>query len=169
MSAIWSFWRRWRFHLSALVVLVPIGFAPGYFQQEAMEAGSVGLGARVIGTRAVGDWTVKLAEFDLAPPAIEGEAGPIKLFTLALDGPARDEVKAAYIKIGKPRSIRSAGALFAGTPYRQTAGLQIPAVANEASEVWLTLEGWDGSVSQSMLPLSEASPVTAAWLSRAGT
>ncbi|MET0313495.1 MAG: thiamine pyrophosphate-binding protein [Hansschlegelia sp.] len=169
MSAALAFWRRWRFHLSALAVLVPVGFAPDYFQRLAMDAGSVGLGARVIGVHAVGDWTVKLAEFDLGPPAIEGEAGPVKLFTLALDGPARDEVKAAYIKIGKPRSIRSAGALFAGTPYRQTAGLQVPPTATAASEVWLTLEGWDGSVSQSMLPLSEASPATADWLRRAGT
>ncbi|MET0313562.1 MAG: thiamine pyrophosphate-binding protein [Hansschlegelia sp.] len=164
MSALAMRWRRWRFHLSALVLIVPLGFAPGYFKQLSLEDGSAGLGERMIGVQRLGRWKATLAEFVVGPPVAEGPAGPIKTFSLALGGAAVDDVKAAYLKIGKPRSIRSAGALFEGAPYNQTAGVAIPADANGDSEVWLTLEGWDGSIEQTSLPLSEASPSTTAWL-----
>ncbi|GLK56652.1 hypothetical protein JOD31_002685 [Methylopila capsulata] len=156
--------RRWRFHVCALMLLVPIGFAPGYFQRLDLEGGAVGLGEREIGVLRLGRWKARLAELDLGPPVIEGAAGPIKTFTLALEGAAIDEVRAAYAKIGEPRSIRSAGALFAGAPYRQMAGVAAPETATGDSELWLTFEGWDGSIEQTSLPLADASPSTVAWL-----
>ncbi len=163
-SAASRFWRRWRFHLSALVVLVPIALTPLYFRQLALENGTAGLGAREIGERKVGPWSVRLAEFDLLPPQVQGPAGPVKQFTLALAGAGVTEVRAAYLKIGKPRSLRAAGSIFFGSPYRQTAGLPIPERTSPDAEVWLTLEGWDGSMQTQALPLAEASPVAADWL-----
>ncbi|MFD1702956.1 thiamine pyrophosphate-binding protein [Methylopila henanensis] len=161
-------WLRWRFHLSALVVLVPAALTPLYFEQVAMFAGTSGLGAREIGERQVGPWTVRLAEFDLMAPQVQGPAGPVKLFSLALTGRALTEVRAAYLKVGKPRSLRATGAIFFGTPYRQTAGLPVPERTSPDAEVWLTLEGWDGSMQQAPLKLTDVSPVTADWLKRNG-
>ena len=156
--------RKWRFHLSALVILVPAALTPYYFKQLAMESGTSGLGAREIGERPVGPWTVRLAEFDLLPPQVQGAAGPVKSLTLALKGEAVTAVRAAYVKIGKPRSLRAAGAIFFGSPYRQMAGLPTPDRTDPDAEVWITLEGWDGSVHQAPLKLADVSPVTVSWL-----
>lgn len=160
--------RRWPYHLSALVILVPAVITPFYFRQLDMESGAAGLGAREVGERQIGPWTVRLAEFDLLPPQVQGAAGPVKQFALALKGEAVTGVRAAYVKIGKPRSLRAAGSIFFGTPYRQTAGLPVPERTSPDAEVWLTLEGWDGSVHQAPLSLAEASPVTTGWLKSQG-
>jgi hypothetical protein len=77
-----------------------------------------------------------------------------------------DQVKAAYLRVGKPRNIRTAGALFSGTPYRQTAEMRIPDRTTADDVLWLTLEGWDGALHQATIPIRTASPVTAAWLAR---
>lgn len=167
-SALGRWWRKWRFHLSALAILVPVALTPLYFRQLAMDSGASGLGAREIGERAVGPWTVRLAEFDLFPPLPQGPAGPVKTFTLALKGDAISQVRAAYVKVGKPRSLRAAGSIFFGSPYRQIAGLPIPERTPADAELWLTLEGWDGSMQQASLPLAQASPVTIDWLKSKG-
>ncbi|WP_020179007.1 hypothetical protein [Methylopila sp. M107] len=167
-SAFGHWWLKWRFHLSALVVLVPAALTPLYFRQVAMDSGASGLGAREIGERTVGPWKVRIAEFDLLPPQVQGPAGPVKTFTLAMTGAAVSEVRAAYVKIGKPRSLRAAGAIFFGAPYRQVAGLAVPERTSPDAEVWLTLEGWDGSMHQAALKLGEASPVTVNWLNAQG-
>jgi hypothetical protein len=167
-GALHRAWSRWRFHLSGLVVLVPLALLPAYFEELAADSGSAGLGAREIGARKVGPWTVRLAEADLLPPQVQGLAGPIKPFSLALQGSAVAEVRAAYVKVGKPRSLRAAGAIFFGSPYRLTAGLALPRTTAATAQIWLTLEGWDGSVHQASLPLAEASPVTERWLTATG-
>jgi hypothetical protein len=124
-----------------------------------------GLGEREIGAMQVGPWSVRLAEFRLVEPEAEGRAGYTKIFALALC-PACDAVKAAYLRAGKPRNIRTAGALFSGTPYRQTAEIRIPETAGADDILWLTLEGWDGALHQATIPIRDASPVTSAWLAR---
>jgi hypothetical protein len=166
-GALGRWWRRWCFHLSALLILVPAAITPLYFQQLAMMSGTAGLGAREVGERTVGPWRVRLAEFDLLAPQVQGPAGPVKPFTLALQGDAISQVRAAYVKVGKPRSLRAAGSIFFGSPYRQVAGLPIPERTPPDAEIWITLEGWDGSMHQAPLPLAEASPTTVAWLKNA--
>ena len=167
-GALRRWWLKWRFHLSALVILAPAALTPFYFRDIALQTGAAGLGAREIGQRTIGPWTVRLAEFDLMAPQTQGPAGPVKSFALALTGPAVTEVRAAYIKIGKPRSLRAAGAIFFGAPYRQVAGLAVPERTSPDAEVWLTLEGWDGSMHQAPLQLAELSPVTLDWLKARG-
>ena len=78
------------------------------------------------------------------------------------------QVKAAYLRIGKPRSLRAAGVIFFGTPYRMGATLPIPERTKADAELWITLEGWDGSMHQASIPLSQASPATVAWLTKQG-
>jgi hypothetical protein len=165
-SRLAAWWRRWRFHLSALMLLVPIASAPAFFHEKALFDGKKGLGERQIGEITVGPWSVRLAEFRLNEPEAEGRAGYTKTFALALCPACVDAVKAAYLRVGKPRNIRTAGALFSGTPYRQTAEIRIPETVRADDLLWLTLEGWDGALHQARIPIRDASPVTAAWLAR---
>ncbi|MEN0106654.1 MAG: thiamine pyrophosphate-binding protein, partial [Pseudomonas sp.] len=62
--------------------------------------------------------------------------------------------------------LRTAGALLSGSPYRLMAEVVVPADTTPASELWLTVEGWDGSVHQTAIPLSQASPSLITWLER---
>jgi hypothetical protein len=128
--------------------------------------GKTGLGERQIGEIMVGPWSVRMAEFKLIEPEAEGRAGHAKTFALALCPACVDEVKAAYLRVGKPRNIRTAGALFSGAPYRQTAEIRIPETAGADDVLWLTLEGWDGALHQATIPIRDASPLTAAWLAK---
>ena len=162
-----SLWQRWRFHLSALVLIVPVVFAPAFFHNNAFSNGKKGLGQREIGEIVVGPWSVRLAELRLVEPDAEGRAGYAKSFTMALCARCVDEVKAAYLRVGPPRNIRTAGALFSGTPYRQSAEVRIPNKTTADDSLWLTLEGWDGTLHQATIPIRTASPIMAAWLEKA--
>ncbi len=161
-------WRRWRYHVSAALLVLPLAYLPRYFDDLALLRGDKGLGQREVGEQTVGPWSVRLAEWRVEAPRREGEAGYMKQFTLALCRECIGQVKAAYLHVGKPRSLRAAGALFSGSPYRQMTSVPIPTRATPASELWLTLEGWDGSVYQASWPLKQASPATAAWLQAKG-
>ncbi|MNN99954.1 hypothetical protein D3C81_2197300 [compost metagenome] len=47
-------------------------------------------------------------------------------------------------------------------------GLPVPAKTRPDAEIWITLEGWDGSMQQGSIPLAKASPATVAWLNKQG-
>lgn len=159
-------WHTYRFHLNIALVLIPLGFMPAYFENAAMFRGTLGLGEREIGEFAVGPWTARVAEWHVGDPKAEGKAGNLKEFTVALCQACVPHVKAAYVRIGKPRSLRTAGALLSGSPHRLMAEVAVPADTTAASELWLTLEGWDASVHQTAIPLANASPSLIAWLER---
>lgn len=159
-------WHKYRFHLNILLVLIPLGFMPAYFQNAAMFRGALGLGERDIGKFAVGPWTARVAEWHIGEPEAEGKAGNMKEFTVALCERCLPQVKAAYLRIGKPRNLRTAGALLSGSPYRLMTEVVVPANTTPASDLWLTVEGWDGSVHQTAIPLATASPSLVSWLER---
>ena len=92
----------------------------------------------------------------------------MKFFNAALCDTCAEQVKATYLRIGKPRSLRTAGVIFFGTPYRLGATVPVPLRTQENAELWVTLEGWDGSVHQASIPLKTASPATVAWLKQQG-
>jgi len=167
-SLISTWWYRWRYRLSALLLVIPIVTFAGYFDRLAFFAGAKGLGEREVGVVEVGPWSVRMAEWQVQEPYRDGDAGYIKLFSMALCEACVSQVKAAYVRVGKPRSLRAAGGLFFGTPYLQQASVRIPENAGADAELWITLEGWDGSVHQAAIPLSEASPVTVAWMKKRG-
>lgn len=164
-TGIWNtLWLRWRFRVSGLLLILPLAYLPQYFDSLALSAGTKGLGEREVGSRTAGPWTVSLAEWQVEPPRSDGPAGYLKTFSLALCEPCISDVKAAYLRVGKPRSLRAAGALLSGSPYRLLTSVTIPERAGPDADLWLTLEGWDGSVHQVSWPLADASPMTAAWL-----
>jgi len=72
------------------------------------------------------------------------------------------------MRIGKPRSLRVAGAIFEGSPYRMGVEVPIPLSTPADAQLWITIEGWDGSVHQTTIPLAKASPKTIEWLAKNG-
>ena len=124
-SPVKRFWLKWRFHLNILLVLIPLGLMPKYLHEASMDRGEIGLGERELGELNAGPWSVRLAErFDEAPRS-DGPAGYFKQFKIALCEQCSD-IKAVYLRVGKPRSLRAAGALFVGTTYRMTGEVNIP-------------------------------------------
>lgn len=119
-------WHKWRFHLNILLLLIPLGFMPKYFSDAALFRGDVGLGEREIGEIQVGPWSLRLAELRNEAPRPDGPAGYLKGFNGALCNTCVEQVKATYLRIGKPRSLRAAGVIFFGTPYRMGASLPVP-------------------------------------------
>ena len=105
-----------------------------------------------------------MAEFRDEAPRPAGSAGHMKSFNVALCDACIDQVKATYLRIGKPRSLRAAGVIFFGSGYRMFAGLPVPSKTETDAQLWITMEGWDGSMHQTSIPLSQASPATVAWL-----
>jgi len=167
-SSISTWWYRWRYRLSALLLVIPVVTLTTYFDRLALFAGAKGLGEREIGEVVVGPWSVRMAEWQVQEPFNDGDAGHIKVFSIAVCEACVSQVKAAYVRVGKPRSLRAAGGLFFGTPYLQQASVRIPDSADANAELWITLEGWDGAVHQAAIPLSQASPITVAWLKKRG-
>ena len=157
-------WRRWRFHLSALALVVPIAGASGYLEQMALFEGATALGQRDAGVATAGSWAVRVAEFEVGPPAPEGEAGPVKAFALSLQGAGATEVKAVFLRVGKPRGLRTAGSIGFGDPFRQLVDVRVPETTSPDAALWITFEGWDGSVRETSMLLADASPATVAWL-----
>jgi hypothetical protein len=167
-SKLSRFWYKWRFHINILLLLIPLGFMPKYFSDMALFRGDSGLGQRDIGEVQVGPWSIHLAEFRSNAPMLDGASGYMKTFNAALCTECADRVKATYLRIGKPRSLRAAGVIFFGSPYRMGAFMQIPERTDPDADLWITMEGWDGSMHQASIPLSQASPATVAWLKTQG-
>ncbi|WP_407310795.1 thiamine pyrophosphate-binding protein [Pseudomonas sp. nanlin1] len=167
-SASKRWWLKWRFHLNILLLLIPLGFMPKYFADMALFRGDSGLGERIVGDVAVGPWSLRLAELRNAAPTKDGPAGYMKAFNAALCDACLDQVKATYLRIGKPRSLRAAGSIFFGTGYRMGTIMPVPAKTPVDAELWITMEGWDGAMHQASIPLQQASPATVAWLQKQG-
>lgn len=167
-STLGRLWYKWRFHINILLVLIPLGFMPKYFADMALFRGDNGLGQREIGEVQVGPWRIQLAEFLDEAPRLSGASGYMKSFNAALCTECADKVKATYLRIGKPRSLRAAGVIFFGSPYRMSAFMQIPERTSPDADLWITMEGWDGSMHQASVPLSQASPATVDWLKKQG-
>ena len=167
-SRLSLFWHKWRFHINVLLLLIPLGFMPRYFADQSLFRGDTGLGEREVGEVQVGPWSLRMAEFRDEAPRPAGPAGHMKSFNVALCDACIDQVKATYLRIGKPRSLRAAGVIFFGTPYRMGTQLPIPEKTRTDAELWITMEGWDGSMHQASIPLRQASPATLAWLNKQG-
>ncbi|CAG8863642.1 hypothetical protein PS627_00580 [Pseudomonas fluorescens] len=167
-SPLKQFWLKWRFHINILLLLVPLGFMPKYFADARLFRGEAGLGATVIHDIKIGPWSLDLAELRDQAPRADGPAGYFKTFNAALCKTCDTGVKAIYLRIGKPRSLRAAGTIFFGTPYRMVTSLPVPPRTRPDADIWITIEGWDGSMHQASVPLAKASPATIAWLDTQG-
>lgn len=125
---------------------------PKYFTDAKLFRGEAGLGAHVIRDIQVGPYRLDLAELRDEAPRADGPAGHFKAFNASLCKACIQDVKAAYLRIGKPRNLRAAGTIFFGAPYNMGTSLPIPPRTQPDAQIWITLEGWDGSMHQASVP-----------------
>ena len=157
-------WFRWRFHLTGILILIPVVLTPFYIELMSVFGGANGLGERTIGAQQVGPWRITLAEQFEKAPSLDGPAGYMKTFNAALCQACAKEVKAVYIRLGKPRSLRTAGVIGFGSPYHMSFSMPVPENTSPTADIWLTAEGWDGAIHQAQWSLAEASPATIEFL-----
>lgn len=113
----------------------------------------------------VGPWSFTLAEAQRkAPHRVLGT--PFKAFEVRFCETCDDQIRAAYLKIRKPRSLRAAGLVFSGNRWDRWVEIQIPAKAKLSDQLWLTVEGKDGSVHHAAVDIDKVSPELAAFLER---
>ncbi|MCG5241847.1 hypothetical protein [Azospirillum doebereinerae] len=142
-------WQRNKFHLSALMMLVPLPFLPGYFSAKPIFAPP-----EIHRAVSVGPFPITLVTFDQAPH--RGPAGDlVKDYSIRLQPADLDRVRGVFLRVGKPRNLRAAGALGFGNPYEREAEVAMPANPTGTEELWLTVEDWTGTVHQTSLPLAE--------------
>ncbi|CAO3383149.1 hypothetical protein [Azospirillum argentinense] len=143
------YWRRGKFHLSALVMLVPLPFLPDYFSPKP-----IFVPPEIRQDVAVGPFPVTLATYDEAPARMPtGER--MKEYRIHIRPADIDRVRGVFLRVGKPRSLRTAGALAFGNPYEREADVTVPDELAGREELWVTVEDWSGGVHQASLPLSE--------------
>lgn len=113
----------------------------------------------------VGPWSFTLAEAQRkAPHNVLGT--PFKAFEVRFCDACDDQIRAAYLKIRKPRSLRAAGLVFSGNRWDRWVEIQIPAKAKLSDQLWLTVEGKDGSVHHAAVDIDKASPALAEFIAR---
>lgn len=144
-----EFWRRKKFHLSALVMLVPLPFLPDYLAEKPQPRVP-----EIHRQVAAGPFTLGLSTQDR--PSYRGSAGErMKDYTIALQPGDMEVIRGVFLRVGKPRSLRTAGALAEGGAYKQQAHVMLPDQLAGSEDLWLTVEKWDGTVHQATVPLSE--------------
>lgn len=156
---------RWRYHLSALILLLPLVFIPVFMHEELDEAGQLGLGAHPLPPQGIGPWRARLFEKESAAPAAHN--APHKTFVLNVCATCAPQIRAAYLHLGAQPSTTTPGALFKGSLYHSEVALPVPASAKPAA-LWLTLEGWDGRSYQAQWPLAHTSPAFQRWMQSGG-
>lgn len=111
-----------------------------------------------------GPWTFSIAEYDQRGPRLILREFPTKAFQIRFCEICDDEIRAAYLKVNKPRSLRAAGMAFGGDRWNRSVEITLPNSARPDSEIWLTVEGKDGSLHYASWPISRIAPATAVWL-----
>ncbi len=150
-------WDRFKFLACVALLLVPAFFLPDYLaRQDSPTPFTPVKGAEL----TVGPFDLTLGETNAAlPQAIIG--GWMKSYDLQLCPDCIDRIKGAYLRVGKPRNFRAAGALFGGNPFKLAASVQMPPSTDQDSVLWLTVETWAGAIHQAPMPLGALSPATA--------
>lgn len=111
----------------------------------------------------VGPWPLVLAEADAEGPEIVDMGVPLKAFRLRFCEACDGEIRFAYLKVNRPRSLRAAGLAFEGARWERRVEIQMPATLGADSDLWLTVVGKDGSVHQASWPMQQVAPATVAW------
>lgn len=130
-------WQRWKYHLNALMLLVPLAFLP---DQVAGDDAPRPAAPKAV-ERQVGPWHVAVSE--IAP----------RRYAVSFRDGYPDRIRAAFVRFERPRDLKDAGVLLKGNPFRLQA--QLPRPERNAAELWLTVEGWDGSIHQTAIGMAE--------------
>ncbi|WP_332746964.1 DUF3325 domain-containing protein [Hydrogenophaga sp.] len=111
----------------------------------------------------VGPWTFRLAETEQRAPDLVAMGIPMKAYQVRFCEDCDLDIRSAYLKVNKPRSLRAAGIVLSGTRWERRVDIQLPANTTAESELWLTVVGKDGAVHQATVRMSDVSPSTVAW------
>lgn len=141
-------WIRWRYHLSALILLAPVLMAPTVFHEYAEMHD-----ARVLPVRRVGPWTVTLAEHSPGPPHTAHTGRKIQDFSAVFCEGCAAQIRGAFLHAGERPTIEAPGWPLHGNPHHLEAHVVFPPVPGVADSLWLTVDAWDGSVHQIAWPL----------------
>jgi len=163
-SPLLRFWRRWRFHLSALMVLVPLGYLKSYIDLQDMLLRARDEHMRSV-EMTVGPWRLDVQEFEAEEPYWHPKDGLVKAFRIAPCPECARQIRAIFVSLKRPGSTEY-GAEAEGNRYRSFVEMRIGRNPAPEDLVWITAEGWDGSFHQAKLALTTASPITADWVRR---
>lgn len=114
----------------------------------------------------VGPWRFRLAEAEQRVPDLVAMDIPMKGYQVRFDETGDLAIRAAYLKVNKPRSLRAPGIVFNGARWDRQVDIQLPANTTADSELWLTVIGKDGAVHQVAMRMGDVSPTTVAWFSQ---
>ncbi|MDC7986053.1 hypothetical protein PQJ75_20175 [Rhodoplanes sp. TEM] len=145
-------WRRSRYHLNGLVLLAPLALTPVYLADQPVP----GLGARVLPERAVGPFTVTLAEVSTAPPRTDHDGGRVKDYAARFCDGGRGRIRTAVLHVGAVPPEQPGEDILHGNPARLHAHVPFPETVTGDQGLWLTVETWDGQVFAISWPLAEA-------------
>ncbi|TBU96577.1 DUF3325 domain-containing protein [Stutzerimonas kirkiae] len=112
----------------------------------------------------VGPWDFTFAEADDKLPTLAAFGTHMKLYQVRFCDACDQEIRNAYLRLRKPRSRRGAGIVFDGSHWNREVEINLPRNTRADDELWLTVEGKDGSVHQASIPLAAASPAFSTWL-----
>ena len=111
----------------------------------------------------VGPWSFRLAESNHNVPDLVAMDIPMKSYQVRFCEDCDAQIRAAYLKVNKPRSLRAAGIVLNGARWNRTVDIQLPANTTADSMLWLTVVGKDGEMHQAPVRLADVSPATVAW------
>ncbi len=111
----------------------------------------------------VGPWSFRLAESSHNVPDLVAMDIPMKSYQVRFCEDCDAQIRAAYLKVNKPRSLRAAGIVLNGARWNRNVDIQLPANTTADSMLWLTVVGKDGEMHQTPVRLADVSPATVAW------
>lgn len=111
----------------------------------------------------VGPWTFRLAESEQRVPELVAMDIPMKSYHVRFCSECDEQIRAAYLKVNKPRSLRAPGIVLGGMRWDRSVLIQLPANTTADSELWLTVVGKNGDTHQTSVRMGDVSPATVAW------
>lgn len=149
----------WRGVVASLLVSGPVAFAWGLATTPVQPV------LRDDAVRGqIGPWAFVIAEADHKPPVVSDSGVPTKTFQIRFCETCDGEIRTAYFKVRKPRSLRAAGLSFNGSRWTRSVEIAIPPASKLRDQLWLTVEGKDGTVYHHAFDVAQLSPATAAFI-----
>lgn len=112
----------------------------------------------------IGPWSFTLAEKDHKPPEIAALDVPLKQFVIRFCEGCDADIRMAYLKVRKPRSLRAAGHAFEGRGSEKTAEIPLPLASTLEDGLWLTVESNSGDVYHQQFDIQQLSPALAGFI-----
>jgi len=153
--------RAWRVLALTLLAIGPIAFA---WTLAGVPVKPVARADAIHGQ--VGPWPFILAEVNHDPPERVVGNIALKSFQLRFCDACDTAIRAVYLKVNQPRSLRGVGAIFNGARWDRSVDIQFPANTRADSKLWLTVQGKDGTVHQTAVLLADIAPTTVRWFTQ---